>query len=92
MNLFIAVILDGYYLTIEEEKDMLNSKELEKFQISWSKFDPEACGFIDVSCIEDLLRDLGGPLGWDDSYENNSVKRKVFLDTLMDSLETFEDG
>jgi len=46
LNLFIAVILDGYFNTVEGEKQMFNSTKLHHFKHCWSKYDPDATGLI----------------------------------------------
>jgi Ca2+-binding EF-hand superfamily protein len=47
---------------------------LEQFKDSWSKFDPDATGYIRIIDFANLMFELGPPLGWDRSYENNRVK------------------
>ena len=46
INLFIAVILDGYSKAEEKEKQVFNSYEMERFQTVWADFDPSATGHI----------------------------------------------
>ena len=42
-----------------------------KFLSSWSKFDPDATGIIEMSEFEGLMFELGEPLGWEDDLKNN---------------------
>jgi hypothetical protein len=42
LNLFIAIILNGYFDTRDQEKQTLNSEMLESFKEVWSTFDPTA--------------------------------------------------
>jgi hypothetical protein len=55
LNLFIAVILDGYFQTVIDEEKVFNSLELENYQTKWSNFDNEATGFIDIGVLPELL-------------------------------------
>jgi hypothetical protein len=74
LNLFIAVILDGYFTTVEGEKNIFNHTKLEKFRTAWASQDPRGLGFINKSGISKLLLDLGEPLGWDKSFKGDFEK------------------
>ena len=52
----------------------LNSDALEKFQLAWSIFDPDATGYIKVSDFSELMLNIGDPLGWDESYRDDAPK------------------
>lgn len=56
------------------EKQELNSEILEQFRDAWSKFDPDATGFIDINYFADLMFALGKPLGWDEAYRDKKTK------------------
>jgi hypothetical protein len=89
LNLFIAVILDGYFQTVVAEEQVFNSLELENYQTKWSNFDSEATGFIDMSELPKLLFQLGKPLGWDKSFKNNKESQELFVEILIDSVKTY---
>jgi len=48
LNLFVAIILNGYFDTRNEDSHMLNQDVLEMFRETWSHFDPDATGFIKI--------------------------------------------
>ena len=56
------------------EKQELNTMMLEKFRDAWSKYDPDATGFLKIEDFADVMFELGKPLGWDESYRNKVTK------------------
>lgn len=48
LNLFIAIILESFNTTQDEQGLQVSSDTLEKFNKFWSKFDPKGRGFIPV--------------------------------------------
>ena len=68
MNLFIAIILQGYYQTTEMEKQVVNSEIMRTYKDAWAKFDPEGTGFIEATNFVDMMLEFGPPLGWDKSF------------------------
>ena len=48
LNLFIAIILNGYFETKEQETQIVNGELLGVFRQAWCKFDPDATGFMAV--------------------------------------------
>jgi hypothetical protein len=71
LNLFIAIILTGYFEARAQESQDLNETKLKSFSVAWSEFDPNALGFIHNDDFPALMFKLGEPLGWDDSYLND---------------------
>lgn len=65
MNLFIAVILEGYEENKASENRLFKVEARNLFTRVWSEFDPEASGFIPISDLVPFLFKLGAPLGWD---------------------------
>ena len=63
LNLFIAVILDGFDSVGVQERRTLNSDLLDNFQHNWTRYDSNATGFIKIFDFPKLLMDLGAPLG-----------------------------
>ena len=71
LNLFVAIILDGYFETRNDRQNMQKDELLENFRKGWSEFDADATGLIKVNEFPDLMFKIGAPLGWDASYEIN---------------------
>ena len=65
LNIFIAIILQGYFQTMEQEKQTINKTALEQYRDAWSKHDPYATGYIQIGKLTKLMLDLDPPLGWD---------------------------
>jgi hypothetical protein len=76
LNLFVAIILNGYFETRNEDSHMLNQDVLETFRETWSKFDPDATGLIKIQYFSDLMFHLGSPFGWDESFKDNTEKQE----------------
>ena len=74
MNLFIAIILQGYYQTTEIEKQVINRKTLDQYKDIWAEFDPNATGYIESSNFADFMLKLGAPLGWDETFRKKRAK------------------
>ena len=79
LNLFIAIILNGYFETVDKSKQYLDQDLIEIFKDSWSKFDPTATGFIKITEVKTFLFELNAPLGWDESFKENKAKQESFL-------------
>jgi len=71
LNLFVAIILNGYFETRDQQSAELNADIFEGFKDAWSKFDHDATGLIETSQFTDLMFEIGKPLGWDESYRDN---------------------
>ena len=48
LNLFIAIILQGYADTTERNEKMFNSDVKEQFREIWSHYDYDATGFMKI--------------------------------------------
>ena len=46
MNLFIAVVLQGYDMSLRENEAELKPSDLNEFVEKWSEYDPSGSGFI----------------------------------------------
>ena len=68
MNLFIAIILEGYFNTISKSQQLIEPQLIIQFKTAWSQFDPDATGVIDTAKFMEFLYELGPPLGWKESY------------------------
>ncbi|GLE00221.1 hypothetical protein PINS_up008948 [Pythium insidiosum] len=63
LNLTIAVILEGFSLSQEDEEPLIEPELLEEFQTKWADIDIEATGFIHIRRMRVLTTLLEPPLG-----------------------------
>ncbi|KAG2787764.1 Sodium channel protein [Phytophthora cactorum] len=63
LNLTIAVILEGFSLSHEDEEPLFEPELLEEFQTKWADIDPKATGFVRVDKMLLLVNLLKPPLG-----------------------------
>jgi voltage-dependent calcium channel L type alpha-1D len=63
LNLFIAVILQGFTEAEAIENGKLNGIHYEAFRLEWSKYDKKGTGLLDVRKLPDLLSHLDAPVG-----------------------------
>lgn len=58
LNLFIAIILEGFAASATEQKVRVGDDCQEAFTRVWRKYDPFALGMIDIRKLEHLILDL----------------------------------
>ena len=58
LNLFIAIILEGFAASAAEQKVRLSDESMEAFARAWLKYDPLASEMIHVDKLDELLMDL----------------------------------
>lgn len=58
LNLFVAVILNGFTNSNEEEGFEIFKNNLAHFKRIWKSFDPDATGFIKIEYLGDLVKRL----------------------------------
>ena len=93
LNLFIAIILQGYYQTTEMEKQVVNSEIMNRYRDAWAEFDPEAKGYLEATKFADLMLAFGQPLGWDESFKNKPTKQALFIRLISQNMKTYHyDG
>ncbi|CEG50199.1 voltage-gated ion channel superfamily [Plasmopara halstedii] len=63
LNLTIAVILEGFSLSHEDEEPLFEPELLDEFQTKWADIDPKATGFVKVDKLLLLINLLKPPLG-----------------------------
>jgi Voltage-dependent L-type calcium channel, IQ-associated len=68
LQLFIAVILQGYDDTQVQEARLFNNEMNITFREKWADFDPDATTFIDIYQLRDFLTSIGSPLGFDHAH------------------------
>ncbi|GMF29751.1 unnamed protein product [Phytophthora lilii] len=65
LNLTVAVVLEGFVNSQEEDDDSILVPELlEEFQYKWAEIDPTATGFIKVDKMLAFINAVAPPLGW----------------------------
>ena len=82
LNLFVAIILEGFSDTYQKDKKLFNLETTEYFRDVWSRFDPNATCFIRTKDFAKLMLALGAPIGWDESFKRDKVKQKLFIKEL----------
>jgi len=58
LNLFVAVILNGFSNSNDEESFQIFKVQIEKFKKIWQEYDPQATGFVEVTKIEAIVLQL----------------------------------
>lgn len=69
LNLFIAVVLEGFTSTNKELTGEVNSEDFAKLIDLWSQFDNKATGWIGINDLCFLVFMLDYPLGHADTYK-----------------------
>ncbi|CDW83245.1 voltage-gated ion channel superfamily [Stylonychia lemnae] len=58
LNLFVAVILQGFSTSTDEEVLEVYKKQIEAFKKVWVKYDPNGTGYIKINDMNDLIDDV----------------------------------
>ena len=58
MNLFIAIIIDAFLGQTDHFQLPIQKYSIQEYVQIWSKYDPEATGFIEIKDLEDFIEDL----------------------------------
>jgi hypothetical protein len=82
LNLFIAVVLESFSDTSEEEAMKLKKEDFSKLADAWLQFDPDATCLIPASSLPQLIQKIPPPLGFDASV----TKRETLLRRAIRSL------
>jgi len=82
LNLFVAIILQGFSDINDKESQILNEGIVDNFRNTWSKYDPLGSGFIKASDIKSFLIDLGPPLGIPPEIVHDDRKENEFMGQL----------
>lgn len=69
LNLFIAVVLEGFSSTNKEHTGEVNSEDFAKLIELWSVFDKKATGWIGINDLCFLVFMLDEPLGHAKDYK-----------------------
>jgi hypothetical protein len=79
LNLFIAVILEGFSESSKTEHSLIKQSSLDHFKYLWAKFDPLGAGFIQAKYFEHFLDELEYPLGFRDHVHKFSLSDKQLI-------------
>jgi len=80
LNLFIAVVLEGFYNSSQNENAEFNLTIALEFTNTWKKFDPQGTGFISKCKLEEFLIALGAPLGFKaDIKDQTNIYKETFV-------------
>ncbi|GMF20747.1 unnamed protein product [Phytophthora lilii] len=74
LNIFIAVILEGFANEKDQANGVLLPQHYENFVETWSLLDPEATGMIQWHLLPKLIQQLDEPLGY--GCHNNEISAK----------------
>lgn len=93
LNLFIAIILEGFEQTNAKVSSLLQEEDFEKFRDHWALFDNKGTGFIKMTDFSQLMLKLGEPLGWsEEEYKDNLNKQEDFLEEMnIPTYNNFQD-
>lgn len=58
LNLFMAIILEGFAASATEQSIRIDEEAFLCFQKHWCTYDPSGTGMINIDKLEDLLMDL----------------------------------
>jgi len=58
VNLFVAIIIDTFLGQTDHFKLPIQKYSIHEFVQIWSKYDPDATGFIPITDLEHLIIDL----------------------------------
>lgn len=90
LNLFIAVVLEGFTSTNKELTGEVNSEDFAKLIDLWSVFDNKATGWIGINELCFLVFMLDGPLGHADIYRLE-IQSKLDQDDEICMILTSKD-
>ncbi len=82
LNLFVAIILQGFEDTESRENSFIDDKVISGFRLAWSQFDPEGSGHIKVENLEQILWMLGPPLGFSNAQKLVGHQQRDFISAL----------
>ncbi|TNV88168.1 hypothetical protein FGO68_gene5359 [Halteria grandinella] len=89
LKLFIALIIDGFTSTQNQDTRLFNNQQRERFSEVWAEFDPDATTFIKLDDLRNFLLMLGAPLGFDSSFADNRFLQDKFIASL--ELPTYQN-
>lgn len=82
LNLFIAIILQGFDFMNKKANRILKDDTLMDYKSEWAKFDPKGTGFIECKNLNTFLLRIGSPLGFDPATASNKERQSDFIRNL----------
>ncbi|TNV87903.1 hypothetical protein FGO68_gene16047 [Halteria grandinella] len=82
LNLFIAIILQGFLETQLKDQRLFNAEMLTHFKEVWAEFDEDATSFIKLPDLRRFLIRLGSPFGFD----RETLQSKPLQDRFIAAL------
>ncbi|CAD8045308.1 unnamed protein product [Paramecium primaurelia] len=64
LNLFVAIIIEGFQNISKEENAPIKKLDIENFQQLWKDYDKDATGFMQCKYFTQFMIALPQPLGW----------------------------
>ena len=94
LNLFIAVILEGFGGAEQDSESALNKDQMAAFRDLWVTYDPECTYYINSSKLERFLEELEPPMGFGKKKktEQNIELRKEVRHMISQMNLTMYDG
>ncbi|KAA0147079.1 hypothetical protein FNF31_07654 [Cafeteria roenbergensis] len=82
LNLFIAVVLEAFSDTSEEEAMKLKKADFAVLAKAWMTFDPDATCLMPAAKLPSLMRKLKPPLGFDMAVRNSDARLRRAIQGL----------
>ncbi len=74
VNNFIAIILTTYHRQLVVDNQLLKPQTIEEFCNQWTKYDPDATGYILINDLQNLITDL---VQREQQIENKKLLKKI---------------
>ncbi len=96
MNLFLAVVVEGYFESLRENEAIINPQQMDSFLEKWSEYDPGGEGYLTPEQFAFLLHELHPPVGVKDDnvkfeYDLNCNKKIfcfIYICSINNNLPT----
>lgn len=86
LNLFIAVVIEGFSSTNKEHTGVITQKDYQDFIDHWLEFDREATGWIYLEDLIFLMHKISAPLGFIEEDQSEKYIDET-LRTLMRTMK-----
>ena len=81
LNLFIAVVIEGFSSTNKEHTGVVTQKDYMNFIDKWLLYDREATGWISLENLIFLMHEIDEPLGF-----HEKIHGQKYIDDLLKSI------
>lgn len=79
MGLFAVFILEGFAIADARAAAVLSKSHMRAFQLVWQKYDPMGHGLVHFQVLDDIMRDLPAPLGFQGKAVTERHLRRLYL-------------